>query len=126
MGEEWNFNEVFQIRTKKFAVNVIRFYVDNCKKSEELRVIGKQILRSGTSVASNFRAFVRGRSEAERFSKLCIVVEEIDETLFWFELLEESNLVNQSLILTTKNEAFELLKVFSSVRSKIKKMKNEK
>lgn len=120
MTQESNFNEALQVRTKKFASDIIRFYIANCKKEEELRIIGKQFFRSGTSVASNFRAYIRGRSEAERFSKLCIVVEEIDETLFWFELLELSELFKPENIIELKQEAFELLKIFSSVRSKMK------
>lgn len=121
MDENENFNDVFQLRTKKFAINLVHVYVENCKKTEELRMIGKQFFRSGTSVAANFRAYVRGRSNAERYSKLCIVVEEIDETLFWFELLEESGLLNNQHLADLKKEAFELVKVFSSVRSKMKK-----
>lgn len=120
MSQENNFNDALQSRTKKFATEIIRFYIANCKKEEELRIIGKQFFRSGTSVAANFRAYVRGRSEAERYSKLCIVVEEIDETLFWFELLESSELFKPELISNLKQEAFELLKIFSSVRSKMK------
>lgn len=120
MSQENNFNDALQSRTKKFATEIIRFYIANCKKEEELRIIGKQFFRSGTSVAANFRAYVRGRSEAERYSKLYIVVEEIDETLFWFELLESSELFKPELISNLKQEAFELLKIFSSVRSKMK------
>lgn len=120
MSQENNFNDALQSRTKKFATEIIRFYIANCKKEEELRIIGKQFFRSGTSVAANFRAYVRGRSEAERYSKLCIVVAEIDETLFWFELLESSELFKPELISNLKQEAFELLKIFSSVRSKMK------
>lgn len=98
MSQENNFNDALQLRTKKFATEIIRFFIANCKKEEELRIIGKQFFRSGTSVAANFRAYIRGRSEAERYSKLCIVVEEIDETLFWFELLESSELFKPELI----------------------------
>ncbi len=124
MSEENNFNEIFQIRTKKYAIEIIRFYVTNCKKESELKTIGKQLLRSGTSVAANFRAYTRGRSTAERYSKLCIVVEETDETLFWFELLEESDLIKPEKLSIIKQESLELLKVFSSVRSKMKPTKN--
>jgi four helix bundle protein len=120
MIPENNFNDALQVRTKQFASDIIRFYIANCKKEEELRIIGKQFFRSGTSVAANFRAYVRGRSDAERYSKLCIVVEEIDETLFWFELLESSDLFKPERIANLKQEAFELLKIFSSVRSKMK------
>lgn len=120
MIQDNNFNDDLQSRTKKFATDIIRFYIANCKKEEELRIIGKQFFRSGTSVAANFRAYIRGRSEAERYSKLCIVVEEIDETLFWFELLESAELFKIEHISILKQEAFELLKIFSSVRSKMK------
>ncbi|MDD3321383.1 MAG: four helix bundle protein [Paludibacter sp.] len=120
MDQVSNFNDALQSRTKKFATDIIRFYIANCKKEEELRIIGKQFFRSGTSVAANFRAYIRGRSEAERYAKLCIVVEEIDETLFWFELLESSELFKPEIISDIKQEAFELLKIFSSVRSKMK------
>ena len=118
--EAKNFNDVFQARTKKFAVKIIHFYIANCKREDELRIIGKQFFRSGTSVAANFRAYTRARSEAERYSKLCIVVEETDETFFWFEILEESGLISNDKLSEIKQESFELLKVFSSVRSKMK------
>lgn len=118
--EGLDFNSKYSIRTKKFAVNIIHFYSNNCKKTEELRVIGKQLLPSGTSVAANFRAYTRGRSKAERFSKICIVVEEADETLFWLELIEEAELVNPTLFTNLKQEALELLKIFSSTKANIK------
>lgn len=120
MEQVSNFNDALQSRTKKFATEIIRFYIANCKKEEELRIIGKQFFQSGTSVAVSFRAYIRGRSETERYSKLCIVVEEIDETLFWFELLVSSDLFKPELIANLKQEAFELLKIFSFVRSKMK------
>ncbi len=117
---EIDFNQKYSIRTKKFAVGIIQFYSNNCKKNEELRVIGKQLLRSGTSVAANFRAYTRSRSKAERFAKICIVVEEVDETLFWLEILEESHLIDISLFSEQKQEAFELLKIFASTKSNLK------
>ena len=110
-----------RLRTKKFAVSIIFFYSKYCKQTEELRVIGKQLLRSGTSVAANFRAFTRGRSEAEKFSKLCIVVEEVDETQFWFELIEETKLVTISFYLEIKKETDELTKIFTATKNKMKK-----
>lgn len=121
--EEQNldFNSKYVLRTKKFAVNIILFYANYCKKSEEMRVIGKQLLRSGTSIAANFRAYTRGRSTAERYAKICIVVEEADETLFWLELLEEADLVEKSLLIPMKQEVFELVKIFASTKAKLKK-----
>lgn len=82
MENNLDFNTKYRNRTMQFAVEVVQFYSQFCKKGEELRIIGKQLLHSGTSVAANFRAFTRGRSEAEKYAKLCIVVEEIDETQF--------------------------------------------
>jgi len=87
---------------KKIAVAIILFYVKHCKQTEELRIIGKQLLRSGTSAAANFRAFTRGRSPAERFSKICLVVEEIDETQFLFELIEEAELLEKTTFTSLK------------------------
>ncbi len=121
MNEYSDFNQNLRLRTKKFAVSIILFYAKYCKQTEELRVIGKQILRSGTSVAANFRAFTRGRSEAEKFSKLCIVVEETDETQFWLELIEEANLLDISTYIEIKNEAEELVKIFTATKNKMKK-----
>jgi len=118
---ELSFNEKYNLRTKRFAVQCIIFYVNHCKKSEELRIIGKQFLRSSTSVAANFRAFTRGRSEAEKFSKLCIVLEEIDETVFWLELIEEAQLLPVENFSSVQNEAIELLKIISTTRKHMKK-----
>jgi four helix bundle protein len=115
-----DFNEKYRQRTKLFAVSVIRFYSTFCKHNDETRIIGKQLLRSGTSVAANFRAVTRGRSNAEKFSKLCIVVEETDESLFWLELLDEALLIDTKHIESIKREAEELLKIFSITRKKWK------
>lgn len=120
MPENYNFNEVFRNRTKKLAVAIILFYSQYCKSSDELKIIGKQLLRSGTSVAANFRAYTRGRSVAERYSKICIVVEEADETQFWFELIEEAKLLDTGVFQYIKNEIDELTKVFTALKSKIK------
>ena len=63
----------------------------------------------------------RGRSAAERFSKMCIVVEEIDETQFWFELIEESNLLDKSIFEDIKKEIDELVKVFTTSKANMKR-----
>lgn len=121
MSEVLDYNEKYRQRTKKFAVAIIVFYARHCKQTEELRVIGKQLLRSGTSVAANFRAVTRGRSAAERFSKMCIVVEEIDETQFWLELIEEANLLDKSTFGDIKKETDELVKVFTTSKANMKR-----
>ncbi len=116
---ERNFNETYRDRTKKLAVNIIRFY-GAINKTDKFRIIGKQLIRSATSVAANFRAACRARSEAEYYSKFCIVVEETDETLFWLEILEETDLVKKTQLKTLQTETLEILKIFSKTRKTAK------
>src|SRR5436305_391415 len=78
-------------RTRQFAIRIIRLY-KSLSHNEESRVIGRQLLRSGTSIGANYRAACRGRSKAEFIAKLGIVLEEADETVFWLELLPEAGL----------------------------------
>ena len=118
MKENWN--EIFRNRTKKLAVDIIKF-CSKLKKNDEVRIIAKQLVRSATSVAANYRAALRGRSDAEKFSKLCIVVEEADETLFWLEILEECKFSDPDRIKGLKSEATEIVKVMASYRSRFKR-----
>lgn len=115
-----NWNEIFQNRTKKLAVDIIKFY-SQLKKSDEVRIIGKQLIRSATSTAANYRAVIRARSDAEKFSKLSIVVEEIDETLFWLEIIEECQFADNDQLNPLMTEATELVKVMASYRARLKK-----
>jgi len=78
-----------QLRTKQFALRIIKAFT-RFPKEEAARLIGRQFLRVGTSVAANYRASCRSRSRADFISKISIVVEEADETLFWLELLLEA------------------------------------
>lgn len=82
-----DYNEKYRRRTKRYAVDIIRFYTQNCTKNEVMRVLGKQLLRSGTCVAVNFRTYTHGRSIAERHSKM------VDESQFWLEIIEEAKLL---------------------------------
>src|SRR6266480_3519975 len=82
-----------QNRTKQFAIRVIHAST-RVPKTEAGRVLTRQFLRSGTSLAANYRAACRSRSAADFISKISVATEETDETLFWFELLVESGLVN--------------------------------
>lgn len=79
-------------------------------------VIGKQILRSGTSVGANYRAVCRARSDAEFISKMGIVLEEADETVYWLELLEEAEIIPRVRIEKLRAEAEELVRIFASSR----------
>lgn len=82
-----------KIRTREFALRIIRLY-SSLPKSAEAQVIGKQVLRSGTSVGANYREGLRARSRPEYATKLNIALMELEETLYWLELMEESILNN--------------------------------
>jgi len=86
------FNEIFRNRTKALVLETIEM-VSGLKYSDALSVIRKQLFRSITSVVADFRAVCRARSGKERYSKLCIVVEEANETLFWMEMLIEGSFI---------------------------------
>ena len=102
-----------QDRTKMFAVNIIHAFAA-LPKLETARIIGRQFLRSGTSVAANYRAASRARSKAEFIAKLGVVVEEADETLFWLDLLVDSDLVRLEIVEALRTECSELVRIFSS------------
>ena len=97
-------------RTKEFALRVIRLF-SALPKSTEAQVIGKQVLRSGTSVAANFREASRARSDAEFIAKLGIVEQELDESMLWFELLVESGFVPKERLDPLRAEADELIRM---------------
>src|SRR5438094_10009648 len=103
-------SEVLKERTKKFAVGIIKLF-RMLPKTEEARVIGRQVLRCGTSVAANYRAVCRARSKAEFISKMGIVVEEADETVFWLEVLSETGVVRAERVGDVQKQANELLAI---------------
>ena len=107
--------EALKNRTKTFALNTISLF-QSLPKTEEAKIIGRQLLRSSTSVAANYRATCRARSEAEFFSKISIVVEESDESLFWLEILQDSKIISIDSIQKLKNEAEELVKIMNTIR----------
>ena len=100
-------------RTKRFALEIIKFF-QSLPKSDEARTLGRQVLRSGTSVAANYRAVCRARSRAEFIAKMGIVVEEADETVLWLELLTDSQIVNQGRTDALIKEGNELLAIFAA------------
>ena len=97
-------------RTKAFALRILKL-VDALPKTTAGRALASQIVRSGTSVAANYRAACRARSTADFIAKMGIVEEEADETLFWLELLEESQLVPAAKLPAIKREANELIAI---------------
>jgi four helix bundle protein len=102
-----------QDRTKAFAIRIIKAFA-RLPKDEAARTIGRQFLRSGTSLAANYRAACRACSTADFISKIGVVAEEADETLFWFELLRDAELVKINLAEALMKECQELLKIFSA------------
>jgi four helix bundle protein len=109
-------------RTKMFALRVIRLF-SALPKSDEARVLGRQLLRSGTSVAANYREASRARSNAELLSKLGLVEQELDESLLWMELIVESQIFPENRIAELRAECDELLRI--TVAS-IKTLKSKK
>ena len=103
-----------KLRTKRFAIETIQF-VNTLPKSKSKDVITYQILKSATSVAANYRASLRGRSSAEFISKLNIALEEADESMFWFEIIKETNeKLNSNKLESLHNESNELTAIFTS------------
>jgi four helix bundle protein len=97
-------------RTKAFALRILKL-VDALPKTTAGRALASQIVRSGTSIAANYRAACRAKSTADFIAKMGIVEEEADETLFWLELLEESNLILATKLTAIKQEADELIAI---------------
>jgi four helix bundle protein len=105
--------EQLRDRTKAFALRVIRLYRSLPYKTDT-QVLGKQLLRCGTSVAANYRAVCRARSKAEFIAKMGVVVEEADEAILWLELMTESGIVSQAKTEALLKEANELTAIFAA------------
>ena len=100
-------------RSKKFALRVIRL-VDSLPKTLVARTIGGQLIRSGTSVAANYRAACRARSNADFIAKMGIVEEETDESAFWIEFLVDAEIVKMTLVADLLDEAHQLTAIWVS------------
>ena len=101
-------------RTKSFALQIIRLF-SRLPKTAEGQIIGKQLLRSGTSVGANYREAYRGRSKAEFVSKCGDCLREIEETAYWLDLLAEANLVPQERLQAIRLECRELIAIFVTI-----------
>ena len=108
-------NDEFRERTKQYAARIIRAYVKLPKKREEVRVLGKQMLRSGTSVAAHLREASRARSDAEFISKLGGALQEADETQLWLELLHEECGVASDEHTELEAESSELIAIMTTM-----------
>lgn len=105
--------EELKKRTKGFGLRVIKL-VEALPASRTADIIGKQLLRSGTSVGANYRAACRGRSKADFVAKANIVIEEADESLYWMEMLIESGLVSEIRHQDLMQEANELVAILTA------------
>jgi four helix bundle protein len=118
--------ERIKIRTKKFAVAILNL-VDELPNRRSANIIGNQLGRSASSIASNYRAACRARSHAEFISKIGIVEEEADESTFWLDIIPETKNSTVELITPLLNEARELTAIFTAANTKQNKViKNSK
>ena len=102
--------EDFLKRTRVFGLRVIRL-VESLPKNQTTQVLGRQLLRAGTSVGANYRAAVRGKSRADFVAKMGIVEEECDEAIYWMEMLLEAGIVKQHLLQELMDEANEIVSI---------------
>lgn len=100
-------------RTRQFALRILRLY-SSLPRTTEAQVLGKQVLRSGTSVGAHYREAARARSVAEFISKIECGLQELEETVYWLELLAEGDIVKPSSLAELMREAEELISIFVS------------
>ena len=108
-----------QNRTKLFALSVIRIFA-MIPKTTEARVLGKQLLRSGTSAGANYREAYRGRSKAEFIAKCGDSLRELEETAYWLELLVDGKIVSPETVATLRRECAELIAIFVTILKRSK------
>lgn len=109
-------------RTRAFSLRVIKL-IQSLPKSLVAEVLGKQLLRSATSVGANYRAATRAQSHAMFVSKLSIVVEEADESVFWLELIRDAGLVKSERLADLLDESEQIMKIMSASRKTAKNNK---
>jgi four helix bundle protein len=105
--------EELKLRTKQFAIKIVKL-IEDLPNTKAGNTIGNQIIRSGSSVAANYRSACRARSNADFISKITLVEEECDETLFWLELIVESGLLEKGRVQNLIKEADELTAIFTA------------
>jgi four helix bundle protein len=103
-----------QNRTKKFAANVIIF-AEKLEYNRSLQILLKQVIRSATSVGANYRSACKGKSKADFIYKIVICEEEADESIYWFELMLETNLVDAKAVTPFIDEAKQLTAIFTAI-----------
>lgn len=121
MKEEGRGNEVLNLsaRTKDFALRVIGMF-PRLPRNEVARVLGRQVLRSATSVGANYRESQRARSKAEFTAKIGDSLKELDETAYWLELIVESHLLPAAKLRPLRDECSELIAIFTTIAKRSK------
>jgi four helix bundle protein len=109
-----------KLRTKMFALRIIRLYSKLPKNDTVAQVLGKQVLRSGTSVGANYREASRGRSKAEFISKIGDSLKEIEETEYWLELVVESGCCSGTKMVELLDETRQIIAIFTTIHKKAK------
>jgi four helix bundle protein len=110
-------------RTKLFALSIVRLY-GRLPRTTEAQVIGKQILRCGTSVGAQYREAQRAKSDADFINKIQGSLQELDETTYWLEILGEASILDQAVVAPLMAETNELLSIFVTIVKKVKDRKN--
>lgn len=108
-----------RVRTREFALRIIRLY-SSLPKTTEAQVLGKQVLRSGTSVGAQYREGQRAKSDADFINKNEGALQELDETAYWLELLAESGIVSAEKLAPLQKETDELIAIFVTIVTKVK------
>ena len=108
-----------KVRTKQFALRIIRLYT-SLPKTTEAQVMGKQVLRSGTSVGAQYREAQRAKSDADFINKVEGSLQELDETSYWLELLRDSGIASPANLNTLLKETDELTAIFVTIVVKVK------
>ena len=118
-----NMAEQLRRRTKRFALRIMKM-TESLPNNPQGWVLGKQVLRCGTSIGANYYAATRAKSRPDFIAKLGIVVEEADETQYWLELLADSGLIKASRLSALQKEAAELTAIFTASRTTAKAHQN--
>jgi four helix bundle protein len=114
-----------RVRTKEFALRIIRLYT-TLPKTTEAQVMGKQVLRSGTSVGAHYREACRAKLDADFVNKIEGALQELDETTYWLELLVESGIVKVEKLESLIKETDELIAIFVTIATKFKNRLSKK
>jgi four helix bundle protein len=113
-----------RVRTKQFALRVIKLF-GALPRRVEAEIIGRQVLKSGTSVGANFRETHRARSDAEFLSKLGDCLKELEETSYWLELLVEGEIIKGNRLAALQDECNQLIAIMTTIAKKVKARKKE-